>query len=479
LKSAAHAGAGRLVLADCYLIEGLNAYGTTLFFLGVFFHARLLHGFSDTANLLLAATQGGAYVLTTRAGGRYADRVGPVRSVAIGLAGMCLALTVGWHTTQGWGLFAAVALYSLSTAFTWPALEAAIARAPGRIPLPRRTGLYNLVWSFTGSAGFFAGGAIFAFSPDAVFWVPLIAHTLELLWLAARTNSLERTSHAHPSAAGDALAVAFPQTITLEGRREAETTEARDELVTQRENMPKPFPGTAKGWRGAGDPGGAQLRASTDGGAQRQDPAASTGPAVSRRTFLTPDGRSQFLKSAWVANSLSYFLFGAFAALAPTLGERLGLDSRRMIWLVSAYLFARSAAFLLFWRWSGWEYSRGWLAAALALPPAALAVVFFAADPNAVTVALVVLGALSGLAYSTSLHASLDREGGEGEGGGLHEWMIGLGTLLGPFAGAAGVRLQDGIAGAGALVTACGALAALAGLTLLLRRPAPPQASAL
>jgi len=29
---------------------------------------------------------------------------------------------------------------------------------------------------------------------------------------------------------------------------------------------------TAEGWRGAGAPGGAQLRASTDGGAQRQDP---------------------------------------------------------------------------------------------------------------------------------------------------------------------------------------------------------------
>jgi hypothetical protein len=30
----------------------------------------------------------------------------------------------------------------------------------------------------------------------------------------------------------------------------------------------------AKGWRGAGDPGGALRLASTDGGAQRQDPAA-------------------------------------------------------------------------------------------------------------------------------------------------------------------------------------------------------------
>jgi hypothetical protein len=177
-----------------------------------------------------------------------------------------------------------------------------------------------------------------------------------------------------------------------------------------------------------------------------------------------------FLKSAWIANGLSYFLFGAFAALAPTLGERLGLDSRLAIWFVNAYLFARSASFVLFWRWEGWEYSQGWLSAALYLPPASFAVVFFVPSPPAVIVALAVLGAMSGLAYSASLHASLDREGGEGEGGGLHEWVIGLGTLLGPFAGAAGVRLLGGIAGAGGLVTALGSAAALIGLAPLIRR---------
>ena len=398
--------AGQLRLAEYYLVEGLNAFGTTLFFLGVFFHARFLHGFSDTANLLLAATQGGAYVLATRAGGRFADRVGPNRSVVTGLAGMCLALTLGWQSSQAWGLFAAVALYSASTALTWPALEAAIARAPGRVPLARRAGLYNVTWSFTGSAGFFAGGAIFAFAPDAVFWVPMAAHVLELGWFALRTNQLPQKTHGS--------------------------------LIAQKDGL---------------------LHA--DCADHNEDAPA---------TLLRPEAQARFLKSAWIANGLSYFLFGAFAALAPSLGERLGLDPRLAIWLVSAYLFTRSASFVLFWRWEGWEYSRGWLSAALFLPPAAFAAVFFVPSPRAVIVALAVLGAMSGLAYSASLHVSLDREGGEGEGGGLHEWVIGLGTLLGPFAGAAGVRLLGGIAGAGGLVTALGAAAALIGLAPILRR---------
>ena len=115
-------------------------------------------------------------------------------------------------------------------------------------------------------------------------------------------------------------------------------------------------------------------------------------------------------------------------------------------------------------------YSRGWLAAALILAPAAFAAVFFIPSPRAAICALAVLGAMSGLAYSASLHASLDRRGGEGEGGGLHEWMIGLGMLLGPLSGAAGVRLLNGVGGAGALVATLAAVAALIGLMPLLRR---------
>jgi hypothetical protein len=422
LKPAVRKPPARLGLAEYYLVEALNAYGTTVFFLGVFFHARLLHGFSDAANLLLAATQGGAYVLATRAGGRFADRVGPDRSVALGLAGMCLALLVGWRSTQPGALFAAVGLYSAATALTWPALEAAIARAPGRTQLARRTGLYNVIWSFTGSAGFFAGGALFAFDPEAVFWAPLAAHAIELLGFAVRS-------------------------------------------WTPKMDVPSPETKKAEGWRGGagsiGGPQGARWRSAASG------PRSPHGTPERR---LSPAAQARYLRAAWLANGVSYFLFGAFAALAPTLGERLGLGPRLAIWLVSAHLFARSGAFVLFWRWEGWEYRRGWLASALVLPPAAFAAAFFTPSPRVAIGALAVLGAMSGLAYSASLHASLDREGGEGEGGGAHEWVIGLGILFGPLAGAAGVRLWHGTAGAGGLVTVLGAAAALAGLAPLVRR---------
>ena len=292
MKPAVRENAGQLGLAEYYCIEGLNAYGTTVFFLGIFFHARFLHGFSDTSNLLLAATQGGTYVLATRAGGRFADRVGPNLSVVLGLAGMCFALVFGWQSTQGWALFAAVAIYSASTALTWPALEAAIARAPGRIPLARRAGLYNVTWAFVGSAGFFAGGTLFAFDPDAVFWAPLAAHALEIAWFAMRSGALREKILPH----GD-----------LNG-----------EGVAQKQALCGSDTRTAKGWREVGAPGGAQLLASTDGGAQRQDPAASTGISVHQDSFLTPGAQARFLRSAWIANGL---VVNRSRSIAPTVAR--------------------------------------------------------------------------------------------------------------------------------------------------------------
>ncbi len=386
----------RLGLAGYYLLEGLNALGTNVFLLGLYFHARIAHGFSDTANLLLAATQGAAYVLATRAGGRFADRAGPDRAIAFGLAGMSLATALGWRLGPDWALFAALALYGASMALTWPALEAAVARAPGEASLARRTGLYNVTWSVAGAAGFFAAGGLFTADPEAVFWVPLAAHALQLAGLAARGDLRHGGSVPAPGA---------------------------------RQEVPRP-----------------------PGGPGRAD-------------------RARYLLAAWVANGLGYFLFGAFSALAPTLGERLGLAPRLAIWLVSSYLFVRSAAFVLFWRWTGWEYRRGWLTAALALPPAAFAALFATRSTAVALAALALLGVFSGLAYSASLHASLDRGGREGEGGGLHEWVIGLGILLGPLAGAAGTSLFAGTTTAGVLVAALGAVTALAGSTLL-RRPA-------
>jgi MFS family permease len=407
LKTVSAAAPARHSRAAYYALEAFNSVGSNVFFLGIFFHARVEHGFSDTANLMLAVVEGIAYAAATRPGGRFADRRGHDLALLIGLAGMCLSLVGAWLAGRPWALYAAIGAYSAASALTWPALEAAIARAPGTAPLARRAGLYNVVWAAAGAVGFFISGPLFALDADAVFWTPLAAHVLQTAYLAARWRP----------------------------RRQARTASSPDR------------------------PGEARRRLDLSGGAA---------PAARPKASLAPTALRRYLRSAWIANGLGYFLFGAFAALAPALGERLGLDPRHGIWFVSSYLFARTAVFVLFWAWGGWTYRTVWVVAALVLQPAALAALFAASSVATALLALATLGALSGVAYSASLHASLDREGHEGEGGGLHEWVIGIGVLAGPLAGAAGVQL-GGPTGAGIVAAVAGTVTAALGLAALRR----------
>ena len=426
------------MLRRYYLLEGLNALGTNVFFLGVFFHARVEHGYSDAANLMLAAAQGAAYVLATRAGGRFADRVGAERSIALGVAGMCLSLLAGWRLPHAAALFATIALYSASTALTWPALEAAIARAPGRVALARRAGLYNVIWSVTGATGFFFSGSLFARDTNAVFLVPLAAHALMLALLAA-----------------SAVPWLFPRTGgVMTGTPKASS---RDRL--QRETGCGRFSSQRRGGAKRGTPTG-RTEGSTEGVRSDRTPKRTPGrgratcsrPASPTASATSSSGPSPPSPPRSASASASVRNRGCGSS-APT-SSRAARSS-----CSSGAGTAGSTAAAGSWR--RWRCPRPPLQRPSSRPA-----------PRPSSGALALLGALSGVAYSASLHASLDREGGEGEGGGLHEWVIGLGVLLGPLAGAAGAGLFGGPAGAGGLVTALGAAAAVAGLAPLLRERA-------
>jgi hypothetical protein len=95
-----------------------------------------------------------------------------------------------------------------------------------------------------------------------------------------------------------------------------------------------------------------------------------------------------------------------FASLAPQIALRLGLSPTMGMWLLSAPMFMRSIAFLVFWKWTGWHYHRGWSQAALWAAPVALAAIFFGRHWSIVAPALLLFGATVGLTYSGSLYYS-------------------------------------------------------------------------
>ena len=166
--------------------------------------------------------------------------------------------------------------------------------------------------------------------------------------------------------------------------------------------------------------------------------------------------KRRFLHAAWVANSLAYFMQGAFATLAPFVGVRLGLSATETIWLVSSLLFARAVSFWVFWKWEGWHYHKGWSLAALGLGPVFLTGMFFGPSAWVVLGCCGGFGLVIGLGYYMSIFYSMDYGPDKGEGGGLHESLIGCGFLAGPLSGAVGLAALGSSAGAQVSVLAVG-----------------------
>jgi len=361
--------AGRLHLVDYYLLEAVNAMASTLFLYCYFFYTKARFGFSDTENLMLGAAQGLTYVFFARYGGRFAEKAGYETVIRIGIAGLAASVLLGGLPTWRGTPYVLVLVYMSFIAPVWPSLEAAILHAPSSMSMPARLGIYNIVWSLSGAAGFFLSGFLFRWRPDSILWVPGLMHLGQLAWFALRRNSAPAVQ---PSAM---------------------------EIPHRGDDVPQPV-------------------------------------------------KQRFLHTAWLANGISYFLGGGFTAIIPHLGERLGLEPAQTIWLTCTQLFARSLAFIIFWRWEGWHYRMPWSHAALWTAPAALTIVFFSHNTALVFCALAINGIAFGLTYYTSIYYSLDYGENKGEHGGLHEAILGVGILTGPLAGAIGSVAGAGTEGA-------------------------------
>jgi len=173
----------QLRLVDYYLIEAFTSMAATLFLYCVFFWTQWRFEFTNAQNLFLGAAQGLAYVLGARFGGKIADRLGYSRQIGICLGASALVLGLGWTPGWKWTPFAVMILYAVCISPIWPALEAGILHAPGRLSTPRRLGIYNLTWSSASALGFFLGGPLFAWRPASVLWVPAALHAALLAWL--------------------------------------------------------------------------------------------------------------------------------------------------------------------------------------------------------------------------------------------------------------------------------------------------------
>jgi MFS family permease len=181
----------------------------------------------------------------------------------------------------------------------------------------------------------------------------------------------------------------------------------------------------------------------------------------------SPVSRKTCLRMAWVANPFAYIAINAILPVVPGIAEKLDLSDTQAGIFCSVWFFARAAAFVGLWLWTGWHYRFRWLIGAAVGMVASFAVILFGTNLWLLVAAQVVFGSAVALIYYSSLFYSMDVGDTKGEHGGFHEAAIGIGICAGPAVGAGSLYFLPQFPNTNAwavtalLVAGCGWLLAL------------------
>ena len=175
-----------------------------------------------------------------------------------------------------------------------------------------------------------------------------------------------------------------------------------------------------------------------------------------------------FLRLALLANPFAYVAINTVIPMMPEVAKRFELSTKWTGIFCSVWFFVRMAAFVIFWLWTKWHYRFGWLVFAMAGMVLSFVTLLRTNEMWMLLTAQVVFGLSVGLIYYSSLFYSIDSGAAKSEHGGMHEAMIGFGTLLGAGVGAGAKFFWPEVAGIA--TWAVGGLLAVGFISLLFVR---------
>jgi MFS family permease len=148
-----------------------------------------------------------------------------------------------------------------------------------------------------------------------------------------------------------------------------------------------------------------------------------------------PAVRRGFLRMAWIANALAYGVIATLNYHYPKYLASLGLGAS-LYGLFQALLYlAETGTFLVLQRWRGWHYRRAPLYLAQLQLVLLVLLLPFVHAPWLLLLLAPGIGVVIGMSYQSSLYYSLHSAESRGRNTGLHEAVLGSGSLVVPFLG--------------------------------------------
>jgi predicted MFS family arabinose efflux permease len=410
-----------------FFLEGMNSFAVVYYFYYLYFYMQKAFAFGNEANLILAAINGATYAVTAWGGGKFAQRFGYFTALKLGFGIMAASLALGWWLTTAPGEIFVMVLTVVGMSFTWPTLEALVSEGESGDGLQHMVGVYNVVWATTAAIGNFTGGAMLDYlGLRSLFYVPLTILAAQLVL----TFWLERVA---PNKSGKAHVTRTP------------------EFRTDPNSIIESVAPAAVGPLGAT-------------GVLLAPP-----PQAAIVTPRPPATAKKFLSMAWLANPFAYIGINTLIAVIPGIAHRLELSTMLAGFCCSTWCFARLAAFILLWQWSGWHYRFRWLLTAYLMLIVSFAAILLVPNLAVLLLAQLLFGGAVGLLYYSSLFYSMDISETKGEHGGLHEAAIGLGNFAGPAIGAAALQFLPQYPHGGAIAVTLLLVCGLGGLTAIWR----------
>lgn len=181
---------------NIFILEGLNGFASSLYFNFIFFYLRDHFGFGPKGNLFFCAANGFLYTFGAYYGGKFAQKRGYLTALRTGCAILVVSQIFAFFSASVAAHSAAMVIWTLGVCLTWPSLEALTSEGESSTTLPRKIGIYNVVWSIAFAAGLFLGGMIIdALGWKSMFIIPAAIHALQVV-LIGNLKPAERTPHA-------------------------------------------------------------------------------------------------------------------------------------------------------------------------------------------------------------------------------------------------------------------------------------------
>ena len=154
--------------------------------------------------------------------------------------------------------------------------------------------------------------------------------------------------------------------------------------------------------------------------------------ARSHAILASPKSKT-LLHMAWLSNMLSYVAANTVVAVLPTITILLGIKSYALATaLASVWALTRIGGFFLTSFWTGWHYRMHWMMISYASLLLGTVALLLSQSVLMLILSQAVFGVAVAMLYSGSLYYAMHLSHGSGTNAGIHEGLIGMGTVLGP-----------------------------------------------